>query len=674
MVQVYLADLRHNHSGVVFVDSMPLGIGYMKAVMDRDLRDVQSRLFAYPDHLWSAIQENPPDVLMLSNYCWNEALSFRMARAMKQMRPNSLVVMGGPNIYIEDERKIEYFRRHPEVDVYVLGEGDFLAAEVVRQFLDSGADLERFRQRTIPSSLVRRPGGGIEITETWRRHQEVDEIPSPWTSGIMDPFFDGKLSPMIETNRGCPFSCTFCVQGTTWYTKVHYFSTARVSSDLDYIGRQIRAKSPSMGTLGIADSNYGMFERDVDISGTVADIQAKYGFPRFIVASTGKNRPDRIMKSLERINDALIFRQALQSTNPDTLAAIKRSNIKQSTYNEVMIEVQGRGMRSISDLILGLPKETLRSHVDSIHQLVNSGTEEMYNFQLMLLKGTELEMEKARNEYKFESRYRVIPKAFGVYGKEKVYETEEIVVTTSTLSFEDYVTARKYAFVFSVFWNNSWFEDIVMLAEKCGVKRSSVLDGMLGAIESDEGAAGRILRDFVSETVGELFPTEEACREYYSKEENFRRLDAGDIGDNLLYKYRAMASFFVWPEICKIAFTAVKDLLTSNGVSLGEDCWQDLCRYVELKHAYGWTADQILEKARAKFTFDIGAWIKAGLPVDPTPYRLPGRKAFEFALPEDSAAEIEAALKVWGTDLKSLTKGVTRLRSTAQVRDSVCVE
>jgi hypothetical protein len=70
---IYLADLRYNYSGHVNVDAMPLGVAYMKAVMDRELPGVHSRLFAYPDKLLAAIRENPPDVLMLSNYVGTSA-------------------------------------------------------------------------------------------------------------------------------------------------------------------------------------------------------------------------------------------------------------------------------------------------------------------------------------------------------------------------------------------------------------------------------------------------------------------------------------------------------------------------------------------------------------------------------------------------------------------------
>ena len=39
----------------------------------------------------------------------------------------------------------------------------------------------------------------------------------------MDKFFDGKLIPMLQTNRGCPFSCTFCTDGKADVNKVNSF-------------------------------------------------------------------------------------------------------------------------------------------------------------------------------------------------------------------------------------------------------------------------------------------------------------------------------------------------------------------------------------------------------------------------------------------------------------------
>jgi radical SAM superfamily enzyme YgiQ (UPF0313 family) len=672
---VYLADLRYNYSGVVANDCMPLGVAYIKAVMDRDLPEVTSSLFAYPDKLWQTILDAPPDVLMLSNYLWNEALSFHFAKLVKRIRPDTLVVVGGPNIPIEHERQIQYFSEHPEIDLYVTGEGDFLATEILKSYLDSGKSIRELGDKHIPSSIYRRPNGEIALTPMWDRHKEIDDIPSPWLTGIQDEFFDGKLAPMIETNRGCPFSCTFCVQGTSWYTKVNNFSLDRMKEEIDYIARRIKQLSPTMGTLRIADSNYGMFERDVELSATIGEMQKRYGYPTFIDATTGKNRPDRIIRSVEKVSGALVVYQAVQSLNDDVLRNIKRSNIKLQAYEEIMIHVRGRGLRSNSDLIVGLPGETLQSHVTAIQQLIDAGTNQMHNLQLVLLKGSELEKEQTRKEFHFDTRFRVLPKNFGVYGDEKVMDIEEIVVSTDTMTFDDYIQTRKYHLVSSVFWNDSWFEDAVALSQKFGVKRSEWFMSMLPALEQHTGDARALLDNFVRETKGELFPTQKDCAEFYNQDENFQNLLAGNIGDNLMYKYRARASFMVWPSIVQVAMDATRQLIEDRGASSQipgfEEFWADFHAYQAAKHASGITVEEILHPARLTMRYDIGQWISAGMPFDVSLFKLDEPEDFEFSLTENGAKEMAAALKVWTCSLKGLTKMVTRIQMAWQVRRAV---
>jgi len=507
----------------------------------------------------------------------------------------------------------------------------------------------------------------------WDRATEIEEIPSPWLSGVLDEFFDGHLAPLLETNRGCPFACTFCVQGVRWYTKVHNFSKDRLREEIDYIGRQIRARSPSMGFLRIADSNYGMFERDVEISGYIGEAQAKYGWPTYIDATTGKNRPERVIQSLEKVNRALVIYQAVQSLDEDTLVNIKRQNISTDAYAQAMIQVRGRGLRSLSDLILGLPGETLRSHLDGINQLIESGTDEMHLFQAMALKGSELETLNSRERYGFTTRFRVLPKNFGVYAGEKVFDVDEIVVATDTLSFADYLQARTVALTCSVFWNNGWFTDAIDLAGSFGIRPSEWLAAMVAALQRDTGELGGVLQDFLNETRNELFPTREACVAFYSQPENFERLQRGEIGDNLMYKYRALAAFFRWPAVCALALDATRALLRERDAEAAivdfDRLWRNFHRYVEHKHTYGTTRDRLLSDTYATFHYDIEGWIAAGKPHDTAPFRLPAPRAFVFALAPDAARQLDGLITTWSTDLRGLTKGITRLRTTALIRN-----
>jgi radical SAM superfamily enzyme YgiQ (UPF0313 family) len=676
MRTVYLADLRHNYEGVVSTDCMPLGVGYMKAVMDRDFprQEVRSEVFAYASELLAAIEACPPDVLMVSNYVWNESLSrFCLGRA-KKINPGMLAVMGGPNIPVESERQIEFVARRPEIDLYVLGEGDFLARDVVRHFLEANCSVAALGDRDIESCIYRRAGVLIRTEPKSRAdNMNLNDIPSPWLTGVMDKFFDGKLAPLFETNRGCPFSCSFCVQGTKYYTKITQFEMERIRNEIDYIGRMIKERAASVGTLRIADANYGMYPRDAEISGYLGRAQRDYGWPTFVDATTGKNRAENVIRSMEQVNGGMVLYQAVQSLDEEVLRNIRRSNIKLSAYAQIAVHLRGRGLRSSTDLILGLPGESLKSHLGTLQKMIDVGTDQAHCFQAMMLKGSDMESIGTREQFKFGTKFRLGPKNFGEYGGEKVFDIEEIVVTTDSLSFDDYILCRKHHMTFSVFWNDSWFSDVVAVTKVFGVRASEWLNAMLDAMEADSGAAGQLLQDFVRETKGEIFDSEEECRAWLSDGERFNQLRRGQIGDNLMYKYRAIASFFVWDEVCRLALDATKRLLESRGAAeqIGDfdSLWRDLNHYVHAKHATGTDMRDLTRTVEVTMRHNIPAWIQDGAPLDVSPYRFTEPRKFVFRLGPDETRELEGALQVWTAKAIGLSKLITRIRYTAQVRD-----
>lgn len=673
-VRVYLGDLRYNFAGILANDCMPLGIAYMKAVMDQEnSRDeIDSRLFAYPDRLLDALVEAPPQILMLSNYVWNEGLSHEFFRIAKQINPNVLTVMGGPNIPLETERQAEYLERHPEIDVYALGEADFQANAIAQRFIDAGLSIDRLGRNGLTSAVYRDPEGQAVVDPTRPRHREVDEIPSPWLTGIQDEFFDERLAPMIETNRGCPFTCTFCVQGTKFYTKIHNFPADRIREEIHYIAKRIKAQSPRMGILRIADSNYGMFERDIEISGFLGQMQREYGWPTFIDATTGKNRPERIIKSVEQVSGALVLYQAVQSLDEDVLRKVKRQTIKLEAYKALEIHMRGRGLRSNSDLILGLPGESLEGHMRGLKTLLDSNIHQMHNFQAMMLKGSEMETVASRAMFGFKTRFRVLPRNFGVVAERKVFDAEEIVVATDTLPFDDYITCRKWHLVSSVFWNDGWFEPVVRLVRAHGIANSAWWERMLPAMEHAEGVMRDFLDSFVAETVGELFETREACIEFYSSDENFARLARGEIGDNLMYRYRAIASFHLWDAVCETAMSATRALLAERGVPKKirdfDRFWNEFHTYVRLLHATGSEDSEILSSREAVLNYDFAEWLATPELSDPEQYRLQAPRTFAFELSDDSRREIDSSLALWTTHIRGLSKLVTRLKPGAQVR------
>ena len=119
---------------------------------------------------------------------------------------------------------------------------------------------------------------------------------------MFDKFFDGRLSPMIQTNRGCPFQCTYCTDGIDEKQKVNSFSLERVFSEINYIAKHVPKKT---NLMFIADLNFGMMPRDKQICDAIADIQEKYNYPKKIDVSTGKNSRDKIVDAIKSLNGAL---------------------------------------------------------------------------------------------------------------------------------------------------------------------------------------------------------------------------------------------------------------------------------------------------------------------------------------------------------------------------------
>jgi radical SAM superfamily enzyme YgiQ (UPF0313 family) len=663
-LNIYLADLRHNYLGYVSSDAMPLGIGYMKAVMDKNFPDFNIKVFAYPDRLEKEINEQPPDVLMLTNYTWNEALSMHFAKYTRQFSPDCLIVMGGPNISIETGRRIEFLRENNSLDLYALGEGDFFATELIQAFIESGLDKDLLFTQEIHSSVYKK-GNEYVATAIKPRTKVLDDIPSPWLTGVMDQFFDGQLVPLFETNRGCPFSCSFCVQGTSWYTKVSYFSLERLRDEVEYIAKKISTDFPQQKMLRIADPNFGMYNRDVDFASYLGETQRKYNYPLLIDATTGKNKAENIIKTMEKVNGAMVFYQAVQSLDDEVLENIQRDNIKLSAYSDLQIYIKGRGLKSSSDLILGLPGESLVKHLYSLEKLINSGTDKLNNFQSMLLKGSELEMQATREKYGFTTMYRLLPKCHGIYFGEKVFDIEEITVATKDLSFDDYLMARKYHLVINIFWNFTRFTGILRVVEKFGKSPWEWIESILKHVSDPTSPVYALAEKFIGETKAELFKTKEEANVFYSQQSHFEELNSGETGDNLIYKYRTLALFYYWEEVVEAAIQATLSLLSPNSVSLPlKNLLVEYAYFIKYSYVFGKSKEEIFLNHEYEFQYDIEAWIEDDYPIENiNDYLSNDKKTVYFELSETNEDNLVAALKIWSFNPKSFSMFIRRIHN-----------
>ena len=121
---------------------------------------------------------------------------------------------------------------------------------------------------------------------------------------------------VIETNRGCPYGCTFCDWGSATLSKVRKFDLDRVYKELEWSARH------QIEDASIGDANFGMLERDVAITEKIAELKRTYGFPRSVAINYAKNQVAylrqiiEIMASVEILAEGVV---SLQTTDEQAL-------------------------------------------------------------------------------------------------------------------------------------------------------------------------------------------------------------------------------------------------------------------------------------------------------------------------------------------------------------------
>ena len=328
--RIWLADLTYTQQTVA-ADVMPNAIGGIATFTESRLQlGHPIRLFKYPEKLVEALEcETAPDIIGFSNYVWNFALSYGFARVIKELHPGTIVIFGGPN-YPTDESEQEIFlREHDQIDFYIIKEGELAFSRIVERLVTSGGDVEAVQRESIPSAHSAPPGREACLAQKTERISDLSQIPSPYILGKLDEFFDGTLLPIVQTNRGCPFSCTFCVEGVTYYNKVYANSQQKIDAELELIGQRMHALQESGGRndLFIADSNFGMYKQDLDTCRTLSLTQERYGWPEYINVATGKNKKERVLEASTILGGALRLSGSVQSLDKEVLENIYYSYI-----------------------------------------------------------------------------------------------------------------------------------------------------------------------------------------------------------------------------------------------------------------------------------------------------------------------------------------------------------
>ena len=564
-LKLLLSDPRHKTVGAhsYFV---PIGIGYIGSNLLKKFEgQIELKLSVDAEETLSILESWKPDVVGVSNYIWNSHLSKFICEHAKNINDNILCILGGPEFpagtgafKIEDNQEdltltkcTDYLKERPDVDYFAYSDGEVAFVEIIKNFFTNNysvksmrendvvirgcVNLDRNKTKLLVGNYIPRIGLEGSVKSEGR-----DEIPSPYTTGLLDKFLDGVFVPSFETARGCPFLCSFCDQGLD-KTKITAFSAKRIAEEITYVAQKFTNIKGATKTISIFDSNWGLFEKDLRLAEEILKIMNKYDYPKYIECLTPKSNWNNLININDKLKNRVSLNLSMQSLKIETLTDIKRRNWTKEQYIEFLKKVRERGKDASSEMIIPLPSETEKSYFEGVEFLMDNEVQTR-TYTLMMLCGAELGRDKAIKDFEMKSKWRVLPKQFGDYRGKKILEIEQICVGTSSMNYEEYLNCRNYSFIVKLL-GHSVLKPVKKLTDKLGIKWFDFSRAVTKLIQHEEyeGKFKDLFKEFCKESHEELFETQADAITFYSKKENYKALVNGDIGENLMTKYTGRA-------------------------------------------------------------------------------------------------------------------------------------
>jgi anaerobic magnesium-protoporphyrin IX monomethyl ester cyclase len=404
-----------------------IALRYLKAYAEPEFQ-VEMAEFTIKDpaiNIVSDLYSKKPDVLGFSCYIWNIEETIPVISMMKKINPNLKIVLGGPEVTYD---VVDWMKRIPEVDAIVIGEGEATFKKMLQQFSTDG-DLSE-----VPGIAYRQDG---EVKVNPQRDKiDLNTIPSP-NRFPEDLDALSKRVVYLETSRGCPFSCQFCLSSIE--VGVRYFNRERVKEDILFL-MEHGAKTIKFvdRTFNISRS-YAMemfgFLIDNHREGTVFQFEITADIMRpEVLEYLNENAPAGLFR----------FEIGVQSTNDDVNDLVQRKQNFNKLARTVSMVKEGGKIDQHLDLIAGLPEEDYNSFRKTFNDVFAFGPEELQLGFLKMLRGTGLRLRAKDHGY--------------TYMDHSPYE----ILGNNVLTFDEIIRIKRVEDVLEKYWNDHRMDSTVM--------------------------------------------------------------------------------------------------------------------------------------------------------------------------------------------------------------------
>ncbi|MBP2239904.1 radical SAM superfamily enzyme YgiQ (UPF0313 family) [Cytobacillus eiseniae] len=396
-----------------------IAIRYLKAFAQPEF-DIEIVEYTIKDPIMNIVTDlirKKPNVIGFSCYIWNIEETIKVVKMIKKIDPTIHIIVGGPEVSYDIH---EWMENVNEFDYIAIGEGE----ETFKQLL---TELAGEMHMENVHGIAFRSEGKVKINPQ-RNKLDLRTLPSPFRFEEDIPHL-GKRVVYIETSRGCPFSCQFCLSSIE--VGVRYFDREKVKDDIRYLMKNGAKTIKFVDRTFNISRSYAMemfrFLIDEHLPGTVFQFEITADIMRpEVIEFLNEEAPPGLFR----------FEIGVQSTNDYTNELVKRKQNFEKLSRTVTMVKNGGKIDQHLDLIAGLPEEDYYSFRKTFNDVFAMRPEELQLGFLKLLRGTGLRLNADAHKY--------------IYMDHSPYE----MLGNNVLSFDDIIRIKQVEDVLEKYWND----------------------------------------------------------------------------------------------------------------------------------------------------------------------------------------------------------------------------
>ena len=412
--------------------------------------------FIYRDELEKNVLAcKDSDILLCSCYVWNWEITLTLAKKVKEINPNCLIIFGGPQV---PNKSKDFFKKYDFVDMLVHGEGEIILEKILHSYTYDkdfskidGIETKDFRTKP-----------NLRITD-------LSKLPSPYLTNIIWDLVEKRenidFAASWETNRGCPYPCTFCDWGSLTNSKLTNWPDDVLFQEIEWFSKN------KIGYIDCCDANFGIFQqRDLRIATKLKDVASNNGYPQRFRVAWAKFSSEKIIPIAKKLQDGNVLKAvslALQSLDETALEIVKRANIKFKEFSQLTETFRKNGIPTYTELIMGLPGETVQSWKNGLEILASDmkgGS--LYIYNCGVFENAPMN-ETAYLEFnKIKSIRSPIYLSHSSIHERGIPEYENIIVSSSSFNTNELKQIYLYSWIIQVFHNFGIFEFITKFYKK----------------------------------------------------------------------------------------------------------------------------------------------------------------------------------------------------------------